>query len=127
MGNSNKFLPFNMFIMKYEDFTKYCEWLFAVLAEVEPHIPYQYYNPYQKRVFGFLAERLTYVYLIKHSIRPEYLNVYFYGEDGGQVGRLDNFPKFLRDSVRFVRRVISYFKRELIFRLGRSKFGGRAW
>ena len=51
MEYSNKGSFLNMFIMKYEDFEKYCEWLFAVLAEIEPLVPYQNYTAYQKKVY----------------------------------------------------------------------------
>ncbi|MBR0150023.1 MAG: DUF4422 domain-containing protein [Synergistaceae bacterium] len=127
MENSNKFLPCNMFIMKYDDFTKYCEWHFAVMAELEKHVNYSSYPTYQKRIFAFIAERLMNVYMTKHNVKPAYLNVYFYNGDGNLGGRLDNFPGFLRDSLRLLRRMVSYFKRELIFRLGISRFGGRSW
>ena len=127
MENSNKFLPCNMFIMKYDDFAKYCEWHFAVMAELEKRIDYSSYPMYQKRIFGFIAERLMNVYMTKHNVKPAYLNVYFYGEHNEREGRLGKWPRFLRDSLRFLRRIVSHFKRELIFRLGISRFGGRSW
>ncbi|MEI7475127.1 MAG: DUF4422 domain-containing protein [bacterium] len=49
--------PFNMFIMNYEIFNIYMEWLFDILFEVEKRIFISQY-PYQARVFGFMAERL---------------------------------------------------------------------
>lgn len=52
-----------MFIMKYDDFEKYCEWSFAVMDEIEKQIDYSNYPPYQKRVFGFIAERLMNIYI----------------------------------------------------------------
>ncbi len=87
MENSNKFLLCNMFIMKYDDFAKYCEWHFAVMAELEKRIDYSSYPPYQKRIFAFIAERLMNVYMTKHNVKPKYLNVYFYGGKGEQEGR----------------------------------------
>lgn len=80
MEHNNKISLYCMFIMKYEDFERYCEWLFAVLSEVEPLIPFQYYDAYQKRVFAFMAERLLNVYVIKNGLKPEYSSIYFYGE-----------------------------------------------
>lgn len=81
MERNNKIFNYNMFVMKYEDFEKYCEWLFAVLAEIEPLVPYQNYTAYQKRVFAFLAERLFNVYVRKNKLKPAYSSVYFYVGD----------------------------------------------
>lgn len=122
MEFNNKISFYCMFVMKYEDFEKYCEWLFAVLTEIEPEIPLQHYDPYQKRVLAFIAERLLNVYILKNRMNPEYMNVYFYDDIQSSAelnGRLGKAPRFLRDSVRFMRRVIRHFKRELIFRLSR--------
>lgn len=58
-----------MFVMKYNDFMKYGEWIFAVLSKVELHIPYQFYTSYQKRALAFMAERLINVYVIKTECR----------------------------------------------------------
>lgn len=123
----NKISLYCMFIMKYEDFAKYCEWLFAVLAEVEPYIPIQNYKPYQKRVFAFMAERLLNVYILKNKMKPEYLNVYFYGfygDEGKQGGLLGKLPGFLQDSLSFLRHVFGCLKLEIVFRLGRL---GNSW
>lgn len=61
----------NMWITKKEIFDKYCEWLFDILFEVEKRIDISDYDDYQKRVMGFLAERLFRVWL---CMRPE--NIY---------------------------------------------------
>ncbi|MCM8711375.1 DUF4422 domain-containing protein [Clostridium sp. SYSU_GA19001] len=66
---------FNMFIMKKEQFDNYCKWVFDILFELEKRIDISHYNNYQKRVFGFLSERLFNVWLeyncnfIKKQIR----------------------------------------------------------
>ncbi|MBQ9594977.1 MAG: DUF4422 domain-containing protein [Synergistaceae bacterium] len=78
---NNKYSARNMFIMRYDDFVKYCEWLFAVLASLEKVVPYTNYNTYQKRVFGFIAERLLNVYVMKNNMRVKYLNVYHYDDE----------------------------------------------
>lgn len=53
---------YNMFVMRSEHFHAYCEWLFPILFELEKRIPYQAYGTYQRRVFGFLGERLLNVW-----------------------------------------------------------------
>lgn len=56
--NSRKLSLYNMFVMRREYFDSYCRWLFPILFELKEKIPYESYGPYQKRVFGFLSERL---------------------------------------------------------------------
>lgn len=109
-GNKASFL--NMFIMKYEDFAEYCEWLFAVLAEVEPQVPYQSYNTYQRRVFAFIAERLLNVYVRKNNMRPAYSSVYFCSEGAGNNASLLHCAR-------------SYCRDELIFRISMSAKSNR--
>jgi len=55
---SNRLSPYNMFIMNWETFDKYCCWLFPILKEVEDKTNITFYTPYQKRVYGYMAERL---------------------------------------------------------------------
>lgn len=60
---SNGLSHFNMFIMRREDFDEYCSWLFPVLEEVERRVNISNYSDYQKRIFGFMAERLFNAFL----------------------------------------------------------------
>jgi len=55
--------PYNMFLMLWEDFDMYCSWLFPILAQVERAIDISSYTAYQKRIYGFMAERLFNVWL----------------------------------------------------------------
>lgn len=54
---------FNMFIMNREDFDKYCSWLFPILFEVEKRVDISNYSVAQKRIFGYMSERLFNVFL----------------------------------------------------------------
>ena len=65
----NKTTVCNMFIASKTFFDSYCEWLFSILFEVEKRVHIDYYNDYQKRIFGFMSERLLYVYLLKNCIK----------------------------------------------------------
>ena len=58
---------FNMFIMSKDNFNNYCEWLFNILSELEKITDISSYDTYQKRLYGFLGERLFNVWLCKHS------------------------------------------------------------
>lgn len=58
----------NIWITKKDIFNRYCRWLFDILFEVENRIDLRDYDDYQKRVIGFLAERLFRVWLF---MQPE--------------------------------------------------------
>ena len=53
----------NMMIMKKEYFHDYMTWLFDILFEAEKRINISSYDNYQKRIWGFLAERLANCYV----------------------------------------------------------------
>lgn len=53
----------NMFIMKRDLFNEYCAFMFDVLENFEQNNDISGYNPQQYRVTGFIAERLTNVFL----------------------------------------------------------------
>lgn len=56
----------NMFVTKKEQYDDYCKFLFNVLFEVEKNIEIPT-DSYQKRIMGFLSERLLSTYLIKNN------------------------------------------------------------
>lgn len=66
---------FNMFVLNRTHFSQYCEWLFSILFKLEKQIDITSYDCYQKRVFGFLAERLFNVWLVYHGLNIKEVNV----------------------------------------------------
>jgi len=83
--NGNILIPYNMFIMKKEDFKEYINFIFSILDEYlkivgtdinkriydnyEKYIKNFYPNntvEYQYRIGGYLAERLTNVFIMTH-------------------------------------------------------------
>lgn len=52
----------NIFIMKQQMFTEYCEWLFHILFEFDRRVNTNNYSKQEQRVDGYLAERLLGVY-----------------------------------------------------------------
>ncbi len=68
VSNGNALHLYNMFVMKKEIFSHYMEWLFSILFEVEKKIDIQSYDQYQRRVFGYLAERLLNVYVYSNNL-----------------------------------------------------------
>lgn len=63
-----KSVLFNMMFCRTEIFDAYCEWLFSILFELEKTVDLSKLNSYQKRVYGFLSERLLNVWLIENKI-----------------------------------------------------------
>lgn len=71
---------FNMLIMKKELLDQYCAWLFDVLAELESVLDISAYSKNDRRVFGFVGERLLDVWLETGGYR--YRNIpYVFLED----------------------------------------------
>lgn len=67
----------NMWITKKDIYDRYCSWLFDILFEAEKKIDLKNYDEYQKRVMGFLSERLFRVWLFMQpeAITEEYVKV----------------------------------------------------
>lgn len=74
----------NMFIMKRRYFNQYMEWLFPILFEVEKRIAIPYDDTYQRRVFGFLAERLLNVFVLYNKLTVKELPMIFVSENYSQ-------------------------------------------
>ena len=62
--SSRLFSGGNLFIAKKEVFDEYCKWLFDILFEVEKYADLSGYDDYQKRLYGFLSERLIRVFAL---------------------------------------------------------------
>lgn len=59
---------FNLFVMKREYAERYCAWLFDVLFELERRLDISSYSANDRRVFGFVAERLLDVWIEAYQI-----------------------------------------------------------
>lgn len=51
-------MHYNMFLMRWSNYDKYCQWLFDVLGEVEKVTDISHYSALQSRIYGYMAERL---------------------------------------------------------------------
>ena len=84
----------NMFVMKKEALDQYCEWLFTILFEAEKQIDIIERDAYQKRVFGFLSERLFNVWLYHNKFNLYHFPIYFPDDKPWKI-RLKNLIKKL--------------------------------
>ena len=59
----------NMFIMRRELLDAYCAWLFDILFEAERRLDISSYSDKDRRVFGYLGERLLDVWIRRNGLR----------------------------------------------------------
>lgn len=59
----------NMFIMRKELLNQYCEWLFDILEKLEAVTDLSVYDNRQKRIYGYISERLLNVWVEKNQFR----------------------------------------------------------
>lgn len=89
---------FNMFIMKRPLFNQYCEWLFAILFELEKRTDISQYDDYNSRVYGFVSERLLDVWIEANQLSYHEVNFVFMEHQnwfikGGRFLQRKFFPK----------------------------------
>lgn len=68
---------FNMFVMSREKLDAYCSWLFDILFELERRLDISSYNSNDRRVFGFVSERLMDVWIETNEIKYKELPYVF--------------------------------------------------
>jgi hypothetical protein len=71
MYHNNKMIGHNMFIMSWENYQKFCSWVFAVLFEVEKCTRPNDYPKHQIRLYGYMHELLLEVFILKNELRPK--------------------------------------------------------
>ncbi|MCI8485323.1 MAG: DUF4422 domain-containing protein [Lachnospiraceae bacterium] len=69
ISNSDAIYICNMFIGKKEIINQYCQWLFDILLELENRVDISKYSVSEKRIFGYLSERLFNVWLRHNQYR----------------------------------------------------------
>ena len=70
--DGKEMFAYNMFIAARHQMDLYCEWVFNVLFELERRIDISSYNATQKRIFGYLSERMFNVYCMYHRKKLYY-------------------------------------------------------
>lgn len=66
---------FNMLVMRRDLLNDYCAWLFDILFALEQRLDISYYDAYNARVFGFIAERLLDVWIETNHVRYTHMPV----------------------------------------------------
>ena len=69
MLNSKECHWFNMFICRKELADDYFEWIFEILGKMENIIDFNKYPEDQRRILGFLSERLINIYIKKNNLK----------------------------------------------------------
>lgn len=67
---------FNMFIGQKDLLDVYFEWLFQILDALEKEIDLSVYNDYNKRMYGFVAERLINIWIHHNNLKVKEIPVY---------------------------------------------------
>ena len=78
---SNHLMPLNMFIMGWKQFDEYCSWLFPTLNEVEEQIDISNYDPVQRRIFGYMGERMLNIYVKATNMPHKQLPILKFSEE----------------------------------------------
>lgn len=79
--NGNKYSACNMFVMPWNVFSNYCQWLFDVLFAVERQTDTTNYSSRQKRIYGFMSERLLDVFLYANDLKEHEVPVITFSDD----------------------------------------------
>lgn len=99
--SDNKSTLFNMLFCKNELFDEYCEWLFNILFKLENYVDLDQLNSYQKRLYGFLSERLLNVWVKQNQLTVKNVSVI-------------NLEMKLGDRIQLIRRRVT---NQMLYRL----------
>lgn len=101
----NRLAHYNMTVIGRSEFNSYCEWLFKILGECEREINIGHYGAVQSRIFGYMAERLFNVWILKNRKKVKRLNVLKYSDEPHR-----KFPLLqISQLVIMIRNEISFF------------------
>ncbi len=85
---SNGFAPYNMFIMSRNEYDRYCSWLFPLLEKLEEETNISNYNSMQRRIYGYLAERLLDVYIIANNLERIALPILYFDDENKNKSKI---------------------------------------
>lgn len=119
--NQNEGYFFNMFVMKKQTFFEYCDLIFPVLFKQMEISQWEQLDSYQRRMPGFLAERLTGAFLRMKkgavidffetvTIVPTTVNLDSFNKQKDFLRKLSCLPLFMKVYSRFLS-IQTIFKR----------------
>ena len=82
--------------MPKEIFDNYCIWLFDILFKLEESVDVSNYSSYNKRVVGFVAERLLDVYIEANNLKYKEIPYVFMEKQNW----FDKILKFINRKIR---------------------------
>lgn len=98
--NQNKMYQFNMLICSKEKYNEFCKWLFDILFQLEKQVDLSKgYNDYQKRIYGFLGERLLNIWINKNKLKIKEMRV---------INTEQKWAERLKISLRRVKNIMIY-------------------
>ena len=74
----NRLYANNMFILKDPQYQKFMSWWFDMIFEFEKRMGLEKYSGYQKRIIGFIAERLLTVWFKKEQLKCKELPLIYF-------------------------------------------------
>ncbi len=101
--NQKEVYLYNMFIAKKKIMNEYFKWLFDILFELEKEIDISNYNEYEARIYGFIAERLFNVWIMKNKDKLKIKEKYVYNE-------VDTYFSFVKHEIANICRRMIYDK-----------------
>lgn len=95
---SRSFAPWNMFVMKWDAFDAYMSWLFPALERVQKQTDMSGYDSYNKRLLGFISERLLNVWVDSNKLAVCRRPVYMPGDNSAK-SQIKNNLKHLLNAI----------------------------
>lgn len=99
--NNNRLSHYNMMVVPWNVFDEYCHWLFNILFEAQRRIDITGYNSVQKRIWGYMAERLLNVYVKHHKMHVKYQPIYWVNDTQEQKNIIPRYIWKLRCDISF--------------------------
>ena len=87
VGDQNKLIPHNMFIMNWDDFDAYCSTVFPIFEKMYHRVDKKLLQGYNSRFIGFIAERVfsAYLFLKSKDLKIEFSPVSYADFDLGKT------------------------------------------